>query len=270
VTQENRPYLSIVIPAYNEARRLPGNLPKVFTYLEAQPYRYELIVVDDGSADETAQAVESLQSAKPYLRLIRNPHRGKAYTVRTGILAAQGQYIFQCDADLSMPIEELGKLLKALEEGADVVVGWRARRYHLPWYRQVMSAAFHLLVQIIAVRGIQDTQSGFKCYRSEVAHDIFSRTVLYSGEQEIKGPAVTGFDVEILFLAQKSGYRIQEVPVEWYYGERSTVNPIKDSLRNLNDVIHVRLNDWRGRYRRGSERSAASAAKGHMGGTTPS
>ena len=219
--------------------------------------------MDDGSEDDTASIIEGFQQEHPNLRLIRNPHRGKAYAVRSGVLAAQGHYILQCDADLSMPIEELAKLLKALEEGYDLVVGWRARRYHLPWYRQLMSSIFHLVVQMIAVRGIRDTQSGFKCYRGTVAHDIFRRTVLYSGEAEIKGPAVTGFDVEVLFLAQKSGYRIKEVAVEWYYAERSTVNPIKDSLRNLNDVIRVRLNDLQGKYRH------LSAATGDMGAPAP-
>jgi len=262
-TQVERPYLSVVIPAYNESRRLPANLPKVFAYLDGQPYAAEVIVVDDGSEDDVASIVERFQKEHPNLRLIRNPHRGKAYTVRTGVLAARGCYIFQCDADLSMPVEELAKLLKALEEGYDVVVGWRARRYHLPWYRQIMSLIYHLVVQAIVVRGVRDTQSGFKCYRRPVAHDIFRRTMLYSGEAEIKGPAVTGFDVEILFLAQQSGYRIKEVPVEWYYAERSTVNPIKDSLRNLGDVIRVRLNDLQGKYRH------ARAAKGDMGASAP-
>ena len=262
-TEGEQPYLSVVIPTYNESRRLPENLPRVFAYLAAQPYSAEVIIVDDGSEDNTASIVEGFQKEHPGLRLMRNPHRGKAYAVRSGVLAAKGRYIFQCDADLSMPIEELGKLLKALEEGYDLVIGWRARRYRLPWYRQVMSWVYHLVVQALAFRGIRDTQSGFKCYRGPVAHDVFRRTLLYSGETEIKGPAVTGFDVEILFLAQKSGYRIKEVPVEWYYAERSTVNPIKDSLRNLNDVIRVRLNDLQGRYRH------ARAAKGDMGAPAP-
>lgn len=254
----------MVIPTYNEARRLPITLPKVFSYLEEQPYSAEVIIVDDGSEDHTTSVVEGFCNDYAYLRLIRNPHYGKAYTVRTGVLAAKGQYIFQCDADLSMPIEELGKLLQALEEGYDLAIGSRVKRYHFPWYRRLMSFIYHLIVEIVAVKGVRDTQCGFKCYRGSVAREIFQQAVLYSAPgAEIKGPAVTGFDVEILFLAQKAGYRIKEIPVEWYYAAASTVNPIKDSLRNLGDVIRVRLNDLQGRYRH------IAAAKGNMGGSPP-
>lgn len=257
-------HLSVVIPVYNEAVCLPGNLPEVFAYLRKQPYSAEVIVVDDGSEDRSVSIVEGLQGRYPNLRLIRNPHRGKAYTVRTGMLAAEGEIVFQCDADLSMPVSELAKLLEPLSQGYDLSIGSRIRRYHFPWYRRIMSVVFHWLVQLIAVRGLEDTQCGFKCYRNAVAQDLFNSALLYrDSKNKIKGPAVTGFDVEILFLAQKLGYRIKEVPVEWYYFEATSVRPIKDSWRNLRDVIRVRLNDWRGKYR------YASAATGNMRGSAP-
>lgn len=247
-TPPNPPYISVVVPAYNEEQRLPENLPKIMHYLRQQPYSWEIIVVDDGSDDSTARIVEELQKQEPRLTLVRNPHQGKAYTVRTGVLAAQGQYVFHCDVDLSMPITELAKFLPPLESGYDVAIGSRTIRYNFPWYRRIMSTVFSW-VRRLAVGGFRDTQCGFKCYRTAVAKELFRRTRLYSTQgQTLKGPAVTGFDVEVLFLAVKFGYKVAEVPVEWYYDAHSKVNPIKDSLRNLSDVLHVRLNDWRGLY----------------------
>ena len=266
----SQPYLSIVIPAYNEAQCLPSNLPDVFAFLRRQPYSAEIIVVDDGSEDRTASIVESLQPRHANLHLIRNPHSGKAYAVRTGINAAKGKYIFQCDADLSMPIVELPKLLEPLENGYDVAIGSRVRRYHFPWYRRMMSSTFHRIVQLLAVRGIHDTQCGFKCYRGKAAHELFERALLYrTHEKTLKGPAVTGFDVELLFLAQKMGYRIREVPVEWYYFEATSVRPIRDSWRNLCDVIRIRLNGWQGKYRYACANSVGESAKGNMRGSAP-
>ena len=261
---KGQPYLSIVMPVYNETVCLPSNLPEIFAYLRKQPYSAEIIVVDDGSQDSSVSIVQGFQKRYPNLRLIRNPHRGKAHAVRTGVMAAQGEIIFQCDADLSMPISELFKLLRPLEEGYDIAIGSRRHRYHFPWYRWIMSITFHWLVYGLVVQGIRDTQCGFKCYRRDVAQDIFSRALLYrDADQTINGPAVTGFDVEVLFLAQKLGYRIKEVPVEWYYFEATSVRPIHDSWRNLKDIIRIRLNDWQGQYR------YASAAKGSMGGSSP-
>ena len=260
----NQPYLSVVIPAYNEAQCLPTTLPEIFGFLRRHVISAEVIVVDDGSQDRTAAIVESFQARHRNLKLVRNPHSGKAYTVRTGVEAAKGKIVFQCDADLSMPIVELPKLLEPMEHGYDIAIGSRIRRYHFPWYRWIMSLTFHWIVQLLAVRGIRDTQCGFKCYRGEVAQDLFAKSALYRAPpKRLQVSAVTGFDVEILFLAQKMGYRIKEVPVEWYYFQGSSVKPIQDSWRNLRDVIRVRLNEWQGKYR------YASAAKGNMRGPAP-
>ncbi len=222
-------------------------------YLGKQDYSWEIIVVDDGSEDRTAAIVEDFQSRAPNLRLIRNNHRGKGYAVRTGVLASRGQYIVFSDADLATPIEELPRLLGPLQEGYDVAIGSReglgARRYGEPWHRHLMGRIFNLLVRLLVVGHYQDTQCGFKGFRREAGHDLFRRVRLYGDDAaEIRGGAVTAFDVEVLLLAHKRGYKVKEVPVEWYYGENTKVNPIRDSLRMLKDIIKVRWNDWRGLY----------------------
>ena len=249
----DRPLLSIVVPAYNEERRLPTTLDTIIAYLHSQDYPAELVIVDDGSSDGTVQVVERFMDRYPGLRLIRNDHRGKAYTVRTGVLAAKGQYVIFTDADLAVPIEETDKALAALMEGHDVVIGSReapgARRYNEPFYRHLMGRVFNVIVRLVALPGLQDTQCGFKGLRRDVAQDLFRRLRLYGADAgTIKGGAVTGFDVELLFLARKRGYTIKEVPVQWYYGTGAKVNPLRDSWRNFNDVLQVRLNDWRGGY----------------------
>jgi len=249
-----KPYLSIVIPAYNEERRLPRNLKKVLAYCDVQPFDYEVIVVDDGSVDGTASAVETIAGDHPHLRLIRNEHRGKGYTVRSGMLAARGQFVLFTDADLSTPIEETDRLLSWFDKGYDVVIGSRegigARRYDEPGYRHLMGRIFNYVVRLLAVRGIQDTQCGFKAFRQEAAQQVFRRLQLYGEDTGLaQGSMVTAFDVEVLFLAQKLGYRIKEMPVEWRYSNESKVDPVRDSIRNFQDVVRVRWNDLRGRYR---------------------
>ena len=247
------PYLSIVIPAYNEARRLPATLDYILKYLDRQPYAAEVIVVDDGSTDDTATVARALHDPHHRIKVIENPHQGKGATVRKGMLAAAGEIVLFSDADLSTPIEEIERLLPWFEKGYDVVIGSRegqgARRYDEPFYRHLMGRVFNTLVRLLTVRGIQDTQCGFKAFRREVARDLFNRMRLYTdGSSEIKGPMVTAFDVEILYLAQRLGYRIREVPVEWHYSNETKVNPLRDSWRNLRDVLTVRWNALRGVY----------------------
>jgi len=225
----------------------------VLDYLARQDYESEVIVVDDGSEDKTAAIVEEFQASHPNLRLIRNDHRGKGYAVRTGVLAARGRYIVFSDADLATPIDELPKLLGPLREGYDIAIGSRegigARRYGEPWYRHLMGRVFNLLVRFLVVGHYQDTQCGFKGFRREVGHDLFRRVRLYGEEAgPVKGGAVTAFDVEVLFLAHKRGYRVKEVPVEWHYGVNTKVNPLRDSIRMLKDILMVRWNEWRGLY----------------------
>ncbi|MEI8306506.1 MAG: dolichyl-phosphate beta-glucosyltransferase [Chloroflexales bacterium] len=243
------PLLSIVIPAYNEEGRLPTTLSRIMDYLERQRYVSEVLVVDDGSSDETAATA----ALHPGVTVLRRDHRGKGFAVRAGALAARGSYILLCDADLAVPIEEWEKMYAHLISGSDLVIGSReglgATRQGEPWYRHVMGRVFNMIIGVVAIRGIKDTQCGFKALRRTTAQDLFRRVRIYGDNAPIlHGAAVTAYDVELLFLARRSGYRIVEVPVLWNYGAETKVNPVRDSLRNLRDVLTVRLNDLRGRY----------------------
>ncbi len=242
-------YLSIVIPAYNEASRLPETLARISAYLAAQPYASEVLVVDDGSDDATAAIAEGF----PGVETLRRDHRGKGFAVRAGALAARGAYVLLCDADLAVPIEEWPKLEERLRAGFDVAIGSRegvgATREGEPWYRHLMGRAFNLIISLVALRGINDTQCGFKAMPRHVAQDLFRQVRIYGDDAPVlRGAAVTAYDVELLFLARKRGYQIAEVPVRWQYGTETKVSPVRDSLRNLRDVLTVRLNDMRGRY----------------------
>ena len=247
--------VSIVVPAYNEAARLPDSLSEIVTYLEKQPYSWEVVVVDDGSLDETGAQADTFARAyrdPTAVRVIRNPHCGKAYAVRTGVFQARGQHIIVCDADLSMPIEEIHKFMLVLESGYDLALGSReglgAHRYGEPAYRHLMGRVFNHLVRLLVVGRYKDTQCGFKGFRRSSAREIFGRLKLYSSPERVKGPMVTGFDVEVLHVAHKAGYRIKEIPIEWHYRPGSKVNPLKDTWRMVRDVAQVRLNDLRGQY----------------------
>ncbi|MGB8645867.1 MAG: dolichyl-phosphate beta-glucosyltransferase [Anaerolineae bacterium] len=249
----SRPLLSVVIPAYNEEKRLPQTLARVHDYLAGRSYPSEVLVVDDGSTDRTADMVSLFARTHKNIRLVSSDHRGKGFAVRVGMLAARGHVILFSDADLSTPIEDVEKLMPWFERGYDIVIGSRegsgAQRIREPFYRHLMGRVFNLLVRLLAIPGIQDTQCGFKAFRDDVVHDIFTRVVLY-GENapRVKNGMVTAFDVEVLFIGRKLNYRIKEVPVEWRYGTETKVNPVKDSWRNLRDVFAVRMNDLRGRY----------------------
>ncbi|GIV54534.1 MAG: glycosyl transferase [Candidatus Kapaibacterium sp.] len=227
------PYLTLIIPAYNEEERIGGTLEKVLAFLRLQPYTWELIVVDDGSQDRTAEIVSSFAPSVVLYRLTAN--RGKGAAVRTGMLLAQGQYRAFTDADLSTPIEELGKMLAAFERGADVVIGSRRVdrklvRKRQPWYREMIGVAGNLLVQLVLVRGYQDTQCGFKGCTAPAAIEIFSRAI-------IDGFA---FDIEMIYLATRLGFRIEQIGVEWYNDERSRVRAVRDTMRTLAEVFTIR------------------------------
>lgn len=237
-----RPFLSLVIPAYNEQSRLPTTLEKMRAFLSRATFGYEVLVVDDGSQDRTAAVVEEAACDFPHLRLLRERHRGKGHAVRKGMLAASGHYVMFCDADLSMPIEEVVKFPEALRGPYRIAIASRevagARRVGEPRYRHLMGRVFNLIVRLLAVPGLQDTQCGFKCFTREAARKVFRL-------QTIDG---FGFDVEVLYIARRLGIGITEVPITWYHSPSSRVDPIRDTVRMFRDVLRVRLNDRRGLY----------------------
>jgi glycosyltransferase involved in cell wall biosynthesis len=241
---EKHLFLSIVIPAYNEEATIPGSLSEIEDYLRDREWEWEVIVVDDGSDDATAAAVEKVAAGDARFRLLRAPHRGKGAAVRDGMLVARGEWRFLCDADLSMPIEQIDRFLPPAPGDCDIAIASReaagSRRIGEPGPRHWIGRAFNLWVRIAAVRGIQDTQCGFKCFRGAVAEELFSL-------QSVDGWA---FDVEILFLARRRGRAVVEIPIDWYYHEKSKVSPARDSWRMFRDVLKVRWNALRGLYPR--------------------
>jgi dolichyl-phosphate beta-glucosyltransferase len=217
-------------------------LPKVAEFVAAQPFGVEVLVVDDGSIDCTAQIVAEFSARHPAIHLVRAEHGGKGHAVKTGMLRAKGEYAFLCDADLAMPITELPKFLPPQQNSYQVAIGSReiegAVRYNEPPYRHVMGRVFNWLVKVLAVRGYEDTQCGFKCFHTSAVADLFSH-------QTIKG---FGFDVEVLYVAQKRGYKIIEVPIHWYHQRESKVHPVRDTIRMIREILQVRQNDRQGLY----------------------
>lgn len=226
------PTLSFIIPAYNEESRIKKSLVTALDYFSRQSYSTEIVVVDDGSKDRTVEIVR--QFSKITL-LVQPKNMGKGAAVRRGMLESTGKYRIFSDADFSTPVNQTEKLLSLLESGADVCVGSRVLdrsllKVHQPWYREAMGRIFSTLVQILIVKGIEDTQCGFKGFTAVAAEEIFS---------ELKIERF-GFDVEIFYLAYKMGLRMEQIGIEWYNDERSTVNPLVDSTRMLFDLLRVK------------------------------
>lgn len=250
-----KPFLSVVIPAYNEETNIRlGAFEKVAQYLNGQSYSWEVIVVDDGSTDRTAVLTKEFIGQNNHFSLVNNPHQGKAATVMTGMMKANGEIVLFSDLDQATPLKEVEKILPWFKKGYDVVIGSRqAKREGAPLLRQFMARGFMLLRTIVlGLKGISDTQCGFKAFRQPVAQEIFHHLSLYGKQKTVSGAMVTaGFDIEVLFLAKILGYKIKEIPVEWHYVETRRVNPIKDSWEGLMDIIHIRINAWKGVYRKG-------------------
>jgi glycosyltransferase involved in cell wall biosynthesis len=238
----SKPLLSVIIPAHNEERRLPRTLEQVFDFLGRQDYTTEVIVVENGSTDRTLEIARGYARRHPTLHVLHADGRGKGLAVRQGMLAAAGQYRFMCDADLSMPIEEVNRFLPPVLTELDVAIGSRevkgARRYDEPLHRHLGGRFINLLIRLLILPSLQDTQCGFKCFRDEVAQDLFQHQTLDGWS----------FDIELLFIAYRRGYRVIEIPVDWYYRSESKVSALRDALRMIQDVFRIRRNGRRGLY----------------------
>ncbi|GAB1422329.1 glycosyltransferase family 2 protein [Anaerolineales bacterium] len=244
MTKTYSPYLSIVIPAHNEEHRLPPSLEKIDAFLKTQDFDAEVIVVENGSQDRTAEVARLFAASHPYVKVLEVDTRGKGLAVKAGMLAATGRYRFICDTDLSMPIEELLKFLSEKHQDSDVIIGTRegkgANRIGEPEYRHIMGRILNTIVKLTAVPHFEDTQCGFKMFKAEAAEDLFS-------VQQMTG---IGFDVELIFIAEKRGYKITEVPITWYFDPDSRMRLIEDSLHILVEIWDIRRNWRKGVYAR--------------------
>ncbi len=245
-TQTANPRYSIVVPAYNERNRIGATLKQILDHLRAQQWNAEVVVVDDGSRDETLEILTRFSHEHPQVRVLQNPgNRGKGYAVRNGMMNAHGEILLFTDADLSSPISEASKLFAALDKGADVAIGSRWLDPTLQFQRQslqrqALSRLYNIFLRMVLLFPYRDTQCGFKAFTRRAAEKIFP-------QQRVTR---WGFDPEILFLAHRLGLKVAEVPVRWGHDEGSKIHPVRDGLRMAADTLKVRWNAMRGRYRR--------------------
>jgi glycosyltransferase involved in cell wall biosynthesis len=238
------PTYSIVIPAYNESARIPATLQSVVDCIRQRGWSAEVVVVNDGSSDSTADVVRAFAAANPEVRLLENPgNRGKGYSVRSGMLQAHGEVVLFSDADLSAPIEEADGLFAAIAAGADIAIGSRwletkRQTIRQPFYRQFFGRCFNGVTRFVMGLKFADTQCGFKAFTRAAAQTVFQLQTIERW----------GFDPEILFIALKRGYRIQEVPVSWAHDERTRMSYLKDGIKMLEEIAIVRWNALTGRY----------------------
>jgi dolichyl-phosphate beta-glucosyltransferase len=235
------PFFSIVIPAHNEQKRLPSTLEKIFHFLKQQSFSSEVIVVENGSTDNTHAIAQQFASQHENLRVLQS-EKGKGAAVQRGMLAAQGEYRFMCDADLSMPVEEIVKFIPPKLQDFDIAIASReakgAVRFNEPSYRHWGGRGINFLIQTLILPGLNDTQCGFKCFRREVVKDIFSRQTLHGWS----------FDIELLYIARRHGYRVAEIPIHWYHFSDSKVSALRDAMDMIQDIFRIHANARRGLY----------------------
>lgn len=236
------PTLSIIIPVHNEQHRLPPALENLYTYLQQQPYSFEILVVENGSSDDTLALAQEFARCHSGVRVLHESRRGKGLAVRRGMLESQGEYRFMCDVDFSMPIDQINRFFAPLQNGADIAIASReapgAVRYGEPQYRHLVGRIFNWMIRWMVLPGLHDTQCGFKCFKARAAEDLFRA-------QRLSG---WSFDVEVLFIARRRGYRIAEVPVPWYFNPDTKVRLFQDSLRMFVELLTIRWNAARGWY----------------------
>ena len=245
------PYLSVVIPAYNEAGNIKrGVLSGLVDYLDEQSYSWEVMIVDDGSTDDTAKLAEKFAVKHDNFKVMKVDHRGKGGTVIAGMLKAKGDIILFTDMDQATPIDQIEKFFPKFKEGYSVLIGSRAGREGAPLIRKVMAYGFSLLRNAVLRLPFKDTQCGFKAFKRKSAKDIFKRLEIFTEESKEIGASVTaGFDLEILYIARKLGLKVAEVAVEWHHQEGTKVNPLKDSWEGFRDLMKVRINSLTGKYK---------------------
>ena len=238
-----KPFLSIVIPIHNEERRLPNTIEQALHFMSQQTYLAELILVENGSQDRTLEIARAFAEKHPRLQVIQVQARGKGLAVRQGMLEARGEYRFMADADFSMPPGEINRFLPPMLNDVDIAIASReapgAVRFDEPAYRHFIGRIFNLMIRILALPDLQDTQCGFKCLRADVAEDLFPCLTLTG----------LAFDVELLLIARQRGYRIVELPIPWYFNADSKVRVVRDSFEMARDLLRIRLNSLQRRYR---------------------
>lgn len=236
------PFLSLIIPAYNEENRLPATLDQVLDFLDQQSYTSEILVIDNASTDRTGEIIAEYAQKKNSVLGLAESTPGKGAALRKGMLSAQGEYRFMCDADLSMPIHELNQFLPPQLEDFDLAIGSReapgATRYHEPYYRHLGGRLINFFIRLLILPGMHDTQCGFKCFRAHIAEDLFQQITLHGWS----------FDIELLAVARLRGYVIKEVPISWYFDAESKVHVLRDAFRMLLDIFHIRRNIRQGVY----------------------
>lgn len=244
--------ISLVIPCYNEAGNIQkGVLDKIGNFTRHDERFTEILIVDDGSTDESRHAIKEYLSVFPKFKLIENHHQGKAIAVITGIQRAESEYVMFSDIDLATPLEESSKLIEGIEQGFEIVIGSRTtRRAGAPLSRKVLAVGFIIIRNfLIGLNGIKDTQCGFKIFQRTAAIDIIKRLEVFTAKRTVSGSSVSaGFDLEFLYLATKLKYKIKEVPVHWKHVENRSVNFIKDSLETLEDIARIKYYSVSGKY----------------------